>query len=597
MPTSITNGPRDARAAKQHFEAAQVLHRQGKLAEAEQQYRIALQAYPDHPGILHFLGLVCIQSKRSEEAVGLLRRARDAAPQDAAIHSNLGMALLLLGRCEEAIDELEKALKLKPDFPDALSHLGSALGALGQHEKALQCLARAVTLQPGNASAQNNYGTALAALERHDEALGYYRKALAINPKHANAHNNIGKSLEALNRPAEALEAFERALAIDPNFALANVGIGNAMLCLGRIEDARTAYERTLAANPRMLACHDALAQIKTFREGDPQIALLEKLAVDEPSLSNKDKVNLHFALYKAYADLQRDELAFTHLEAGNKVKRGLTTYDEAQEIGLLCDMAAVFTPELMQAKRGAGDCSEVPVFILGMPRSGTTLVEQILASHPQVFGAGELEDFGNAVGSGYESKPLPFDVAKLTGQELRRFGERYLAQVLPKAPHAKRITDKMLGNIRYAGLIHLVFPNAHLIHVRRDPLDTCISCYSALFQKSLTYIYDLGELGRYYNAYEALMAHWRAVLPESVMLEVQYEDLVNDFEVEARRIVEFCGLEWDERCLSFYKAERPVHTASAAQVRRPLYKSSVGRWRRYESHLQPLLDALAGAS
>jgi tetratricopeptide (TPR) repeat protein len=590
MPSGVTNDPQ---IAQKHYQTAQALHRQGRPSEAEPHYRAALLAYPDHPGILHFLGLVCVQSKRYEEGAGYLRRALRAAPEDAAIHSNLGLALLLLGRNEEAVGELERALKFKPDFADALGHLGSALGALGRHDKALHCLERALALQPGRASAHNNYGTALSALGRDEEALAHFRKAVTIDPKYAGAYNNIGKSLESLNRPVEAIEAFERALAVDPGFAMANIGIGNAMMCLGRIEDARIAYERTLAANPRLLACHSALAQIKTFHDGDPQIAALEDVAKDETSLSDKDKVNLHFTLYKVYADLERHELAFAHLEKGNKFKRAFTLYDETKEIGVLRDMAAIFTRELIEAKRGTGDPSDVPVFVFGMPRSGTTLVEQILASHPHVFGAGELGSFGSAVAGGYELKPLPFDTAKLTGEDMCRLGERYLAQVLPKAPQAKRITDKMLGNIRFAGLIHLVLPNAYMIHVRRDPIDTCFSCYSALFQNSLRYIYDLGELGRYYAAYEVLMAHWRAVLPEGAMLEVQYEDLVDDFEVQARRIVEFCGLDWDERCLAFYKTERSVHTASAAQVRQPLYRSSIGRWRHYKEQLRPLLDVL----
>jgi hypothetical protein len=246
-----------------------------------------------------------------------------------------------------------------------------------------------------------------------------------------------------------------------------------------------------------------------------------------------------------------------------------------------------------MQTKGGLGDPSDVPVFVLGMPRSGTTLVERVLASHPDVFGAGELTDFGDAAVGGYAPKPLPFDVASLTGDALRGMGGRYLAHVLPKAPLARRIIDKLPANFRFVGLIHLALPNARIIHVRRDPLDTCFSCYSQLFVNNLEYTYDLAELGRYYRAYEVLMAHWRAVLPAGVMLEVEYETLVGDFEVEARRLVEFCGLEWDARCLKFHEAAGAVQTASAVQVRRPVFRSSVGRWRHYKEYLGPLLEIL----
>jgi hypothetical protein len=243
-----------------------------------------------------------------------------------------------------------------------------------------------------------------------------------------------------------------------------------------------------------------------------------------------------------------------------------------------------------MRERAGQGDPSPVPVFILGMPRSGTTLVEQMLASHPQVHGAGELSDFTAAVAGLDGPDGVPADIG---GAELRRIGARYVARVRPLAPGALRITDKMPANFRFAGLIHLALPNARIIHLRRDPVDTCLSCFSILFGGDQPHTYDLGELGRYYRAYQRLMEHWRAVLPLGVMLEVQYEALVGDFEPQARRIVAHCGLEWDDACLDFYKTQRPVHTASAVQVRRPVYQTSVGRWRPPEDLLRPLLDAL----
>jgi hypothetical protein len=227
------------------------------------------------------------------------------------------------------------------------------------------------------------------------------------------------------------------------------------------------------------------------------------------------------------------------------------------------------------------------------MPRSGTSLVEQILASHPDVFGAGELNDLADIFESRPASGRSSFDADLLTGEWLREIGSRYVMQVRTLAPEAKRIIDKMPGNIRFAGLIHLALPNARIIHVRRDALDTCFSCYSTLFKGSLNFSYDLSELGRVYKAYEELMAHWHTVLPEGVMLDVQYEDIVEDFEPQARRLVAFCGLSWDERCLKFHESAHAVRTASATQVRQPLFKSSIGRWRPYAEWLGPLRDAL----
>jgi hypothetical protein len=245
-----------------------------------------------------------------------------------------------------------------------------------------------------------------------------------------------------------------------------------------------------------------------------------------------------------------------------------------------------------MRKGRGFGDPSTVPVFIIGMPRSGTTLVEQILASHPKVHGAGELNDLEAAMTSLRSSVgPRP----GLGGEELRRIGARYLKRVRAIAPAAERITDKMPANFRYAGLIHLALPKARIVHTRRDPIDTCISCFSILFAHNQPFAYDLAELGRFYRAYAALMKHWREVLPVEEMLEVQYEELVDNFELWARRILAHCGLEWNNACLEFYKTKRPVWTASAVQVRQPIYRSSVGRWRPDQGMLQPLIEALEG--
>ena len=255
--------------------------------------------------------------------------------------------------------------------------------------------------------------------------------------------------------------------------------------------------------------------------------------------------------------------------------------------------LARAFTSEAMAARRGLGDPSEVPVFILGMPRSGTTLVEQILASHPRVFGAGELFYLPELVSAGQAGSRFPGDFPTLSGERLREIGRRYCERLQSLAPKADRITDKLPANFRFAGLIHLVLPKARIIHVRRDPVDTCFSCYSKLFPSGQDYTFELGELGRYYRGYESLMEHWRSVLPAGAMLEVQYETLVADIEGQARRMIEYCGLEWDERCLRFYETERSVRTASFAQVHKPLYGNAVGRWRPYRAHLRGLLDTL----
>ncbi len=571
----------------------QILSSMGRNEEALPHLERAVALRPDLAEAHTNLGNVLAQLNRPEDALTSYEEAVALNSRLAEPHNNIGMVLMSLGRYDDAIPEFEKALALNPGFAFASNNLGEAMSKLGRYEQAVAYFERTLTLQPNSALASKGLGLALARLDRHEEAVAQFRKVLAGRPDDPVLLNNLGHSLNATGLSAEALSIFERLIAIDPNVEFFHYGAGNALLFLGRLNDTCRAFERAVALAPHVPAFHRALANAKRFREDDPQLPIMEEMARNVMVFPDHEQINLHFALAKAYDDVGRRSLAFEQLTNGNFLKRGKVDYDEATQVGVLRGTAAAFTPEVMGTKSGGGNPSEVPVFVMGMPRSGTTLVEQILASHPDVFGAGELQDFSRAVhGEGLDTV-LPAGAGKLTGDDLRRLGERYLAQILLKSPETKRIVDKMPGNFCCVGLIHLALPKARIIHVQRDPLATCFSCYATLFTSNVNYTYDLGELGRYYKAYEALMAHWRAVLPEGAMLEVQYETLVENFETEVRRIIDYCGLDWDERCLAFYEAQRPVQTASAVQVRQPLYRSSIGRWRPYKEYLRPLLDAL----
>jgi hypothetical protein len=324
-------------------------------------------------------------------------------------------------------------------------------------------------------------------------------------------------------------------------------------------------------------------------------LAALHALENDLASLSGEQQIPLHFALGKAYADLGEHPRSFAYLLKGNALKRAGVRYDEAATLKRFERIQAAFTSELLREKAGAGDGSTAPVFVLGMPRSGTTLVEQILASHSKVFGAGELDAFGRAVASiaTVNGVAFPEFASTISAEGLRSLGESYVERLSRAPAAAGRIVDKMPSNFAFVGLIHLALPHARIIHTRRDPLDTCLSCFSILFTSEHAHAYDLGELGRFYRGYASLMTHWRNVLPPGVMLEVQYEDVVDDLEGQARTIIAHCGLEWEDSCLAFHATQRPVETASARQVRQPIYRSSVGRWRSYAGLLQPLRRAL----
>jgi len=568
----------------------------GRYDEALARLYRALDFAPDAATTHNALGAALLAVKGYEEAVVHCRRAIEIKPDLAEVHNNLGLARAGLKRYDEAAAHYRRALELKPDLAEAHNNLGNALAALKQRDEAVARYRRALELKPDFAEAHNNLGNALLTLRRDADAIPHFRKALEIKPDFAEALVNLANALTALNRHDEASSSYERALVVAPELPEAHSGYGNQLMILGRLEDAGRELERAIALAPDRADLYRSLAAIKQFSPGDPQLDAMQALAGNMGRLTDDERMELHFALGKALADSGRHERAFHHLKAANALKRRQINYDEPGALGLLERTAAAFTPEAMRRLAGCGDPSPMPVFIIGMPRSGTTLVEQVLASHPKVFGAGEIGDFdaAMAVVAGADGAPrLPEGIGAMTGEQVRRIGTNYRDRIAALAPTAQRITDKMLTNFHWVGLIHLALPSARIIHVRRQPADTCLSCFSRLFAGDLPFTYDLAELGRYYRAYDRLMAHWRALLPDGAMLDVQYEELVTDFPAQARRLVAYCGLAWDERCSAFYETRRPVTTSSAAQVRRPIYGSSVGAWLPYKDMLRPLLDEL----
>lgn len=586
------------RAAALALQDAVAFHRQGRLHDAARLYESVLEADNHHVGSLYGLGLIWAQEGRIDEAIRLIGSAIAHAPEFAEAHNVLGSLLQNLQRLDEAVVYYENAVVLKPGA-EMHNNLGNALQAVNRIEEAIAHYETALAARPDFVEAHCNLGVAFHALKRTAAAIACYERALALKPDDFDAHYNMGLALWAANRLDEARAHYEAALATKPPYAEAYRSFGHLLLELGRIEEATVAFETAVEIAPRRPKYYRDLVDLKRVRAGDRHLTALEDLARDLGSLPADERMELHFALGKAYADLERHEPSFRHLLEGNALKRQRIAYDEPAALRALERTQAVFTPALMQAKQGGGDPSAVPVFILGMWRSGTTLVEQIVASHPNVFGGGESRDFEKAVAAFGEPAAFPDAVQAMTGEQLRQFGARYLEGVTALVPPAQRITgaeritDKMPSNFRFVGLIHLALPNARIVHVRRDPIDTCLSCFSKLFTDEQPYIYNLGELGRYYRAYRSLMEHWRRVLPDGVMLDVSYEEIVDDLVLQARRIIAHCGLPWDESCLAFHTTSRPVRTASAAQVRRPIYRTSVGRPRPHPHLLRPLVEGL----
>ena len=374
---------------------------------------------------------------------------------------------------------------------------------------------------------------------------------------------------------------------------------------MGELAGARHAVLEALSINPDFVTAWHLKAMLKTFTPGDPELASLERLLerADTLSMTGADRIKLRFALGKAWLDTGEPERAFAHLEHGNRLKRATFEYDSAGTLARIDALKETFTQELLQrfSATSAGHPTEAPVFVIGMPRSGTTLVEQMLASHPLIQAAGELAWLPKLVPGMSSTEPYPCPpvypplLADMPPARLTRLGREYESQLRELYPDQLRVIDKAPLNFLYAGFIHLVLPNARMIHCRRDPLDTCLSCYLCTFNGDMAFAYDQTELGSYYRRYQALADHWLELLPRERYTEVRYEDMVESFESEARRLVEFCGVPWSEDCLGFHQSDRQVRTASAIDVRKPVYRSSVGRSRAYADHLRPLIDALAG--
>ena len=568
----------------------------GRFGEAVTHYKRALTLKPDFVDALFNLGNALQEQGKLDEALAYYQRALALKPGYAEAHNNLGNGLKRQGKLDEAMAHYQRAIAFKPDYAEAHNNLGIALKEQDKLDEAMVHCQRAVALKPGSADAHSNLGNVFKQQGEYAEAMVHYQRALALKPDYAEVYHNMGNVLKEHGKCDEALAHYQRALALKPDFAEAYYNLGITLRELGQLDDAYRACERAVELAPKIGQYHRQLLYGRRVVAGDRALAAAEKLAEDMTSLPMEDQRELHFALGKAYEDLEQRERSFRHRLEGNALKRQEFVYDEPDALGLLDRIRTVFTAELMHNNWGLGNPSMVPIFIVGMPRSGTTLVEQILASHPKVFGAGELQEFSKAVTS--ISAPngalsFPEIVPTLSAEQLRERGTSYIDPVGAAAPEAERITDKMPANFSFVGLIHLALPNARIIHLCRDPVDTCLSCFSLLFAGNLPYCYDLGELGRYYRAYQTLMEHWRRVLPAGVMLEVRYEEVVADVERQARQIVAHCGLEWDDACLAFYKTQRPIWTASVTQVRQPIYRASVGRWKPYQHLLQPLIKEL----
>lgn len=552
---------------------------------AAREFEIAVQLRPAHSPAHRNLGIALLEQRRLEDAIVHLSRAIELAPACPVSTLKLGIALRLKGDLASARTRLARAIELAPSDIEAYDELATTYLGLGREADSWQVLERALLLHPETSEGFCRLGGIYLKLRRYEQAVETYRKALALDPRSAAAYRGLGRVRYLEHRFEESRTALATALELEPENAANYTAMGLSYQTEGRFDEAVEWQRRALARQPSNAEAHYALSMMHAPVNRRERIRALE-YALSMTSLTPDESAILHFSLGKLYDDEGDYDAAFRYFKSGNELRKGRKEFSLSEEPAFVERSIAAYQPELFAEFRDVGNESERPVFVVGMMRSGTTLVEQILASHPQIHGHGELE--------GIRWIAQSLGGRALENETIRRLAAEYLAGLEREAGDSIRSVDKMPHNFRFLGLIALLFPRAKLIHCVRDPRDTCLSCYFHDFGLRNTFTRDLTELGRFYHTYRRLMAHWHAVLPTPI-LEVPYEGLVADQELWSRKMIDFVGVPWDTRCLDYHKSDRPVVTSSFWQVRQPLYSSSIGRWRHYEKHLGPLLDALEG--
>jgi Flp pilus assembly protein TadD len=614
-------------AAMLYAQAANALQA-GRLPEAETLFQEVLRVEPGHADAHNWLGVVCQQKGDGGGAVEHLKTAVALRPASADFANNLGIAELKLNDLDAAERSFEKALALNPrlaqghynlglvfmnrrqreraiacfrqaialvpDYGNAQLMLGNALSETGQHDEAIAAYRGLAALMPGAPAPLFNLATAFKAARRYKEAAEVARQILDADPNNAFAHNLIAKFLWSAGRYDEAERQARRAVALDPKDAEPRNTLGIVLTVLGRFEEATASLETALILAPAFPEAIYNLILASDAHSSPEFAARIEAMLPLGPP--PEMMAMLHFALGKIYGDLRDYTRAFENYRAGNDLAVTKASFSAPNWNAHIDRLIAIFSREFFAARTNLGTNSRRPVFIFGMLRSGTTLVEQIVASHPEAAAGGELDAIPGLV-KGLPRRlgtttPYPACVAEMGEPGTRDLALEYLADLDRVDTASARVTDKQPFNFENLGLLALLFPQAAFIHCRRDPLDTCLSCYFQKFGPRVDFSFNLENLGAYYRGYRRLMDHWRKVLPVP-MLEVDYEDLVENQDAVSRNLIDHCGLPWDDLCLSFHKTERPVGTASARQVRQPIYQTSVKRWQHYEAFLAPLRAAL----
>ena len=611
-----------------------VLRQLGRVEEAHTRFREALSQNPDHVEAAMNLGSSLRDLGRLPEASDVFRDAIRRRPALNVARVRYGLCLMELGQTTAALEVLKEAVRLAPDDPQSLHALGDVYlaqadlpSATHQIEQAVlrdpqgadnhfrlaevyfmqdqllhaeESVRSALAIEPKRAEFLDLLGWILRDQGRLDESMTVIESALALSPDNVSARNNLARTMRELGDADGALEHLSESLRLDSTRGDTHNYIGKCLIALGKSEQAVEHFRKSISLDPGFVMAWENLARARKFNNHDREEIARLKRVVETEGLLDAMKVSLHFALGKMEDDCGEYDRAFAHYREANTIKAKTMVFDADLHRYSTTQKIESLDRRLFQSKKDLGNDSELPVFIVGMLRSGTTLVEQILSSHRHIHGAGELNVMTNvrAAGPGAVDSPDVYVEAlkTLTAANIQKLAEGYLLQLMRGAGNSCRVTDKMPHNYLHLGLIAIVFPRARIVHCRRNPMDNCLSIYFQHLDSLNPYASDLRAIGQWYHEYQRLMEHWKSVIPVPIH-EVDYEQLVADQESTTRAMVEFCGVDWDPSCLEFQNNRRAVLTASDWQVRQTMYTGSVERWKNYRKHLGPLQQALAGTA
>ena len=573
---------------------AKIAHEQKEYEEAVERYQQVLGIIPDHAPTHFYLGVVLEEQGRTESAIEHYKKSISITANNAAAHGHLADACSKLQRWEEAIEAYQQVLAIQADDVGTMIKLGDAFTGAKLIPESILVYEQALSLLPDNALAHRKLGASLLLMGQVKKAIRRFNRALDLRPEYFAVQIALALALRQSGRAEEALVLLEEAIRLNPDDDEARISLALTLKQLGQAEPAIARLEQLLEIRP---ACGRAYYHISVIKPEQELIPVVEKL-VSDPELPNGDAIYCHFALGNLFNSGKLYDQAFEHFLRANTLQRETFTYDAGENTQYVNSLIEVYSKDFFQVKNPFGSASQIPVFIVGMPRSGTTLVEQILSSHDLVHGAGEIRAFpainySIAHRLSY-ARPNPECISLIDREMVEEYSAQYLQELTHYCPTAERITDKEPGNFFLIGLIKTLFPHARIIHCQRNALDNCISAffhYFTAFQSS----FELTELGQFYRDYQRLMTHWQDIFPGEIFT-VRYEELVEDQERISKQMIDYLGLEWDAKCLDFHNNERNVMTPSNMQVRQPMYKNSINRWKRYENHLQPLIDVLQQA-